>query len=126
MILTDYIHYVQLVINFYIFILGYSLQCYKGEYMPAKDDKLEETEKEPELLNCTGTDPVCLSTYIRTETIFKKSKREDTTYLAGGWFKECGRKGYQEAKERFGENESDRCVEEKEGTKRVKVYDINA
>jgi len=98
----------------------YSLQCYKGEYMPAKDDKLEETEKEPELLNCTGTDPVCLSTYIRTETIFKKSKREDTTYLAGGWFKECGRKGYQEAKERFGENESDRCVEEKEGTKRVK------
>ena len=121
MILTDYIHYVQLVINFYIFILGYSLQCYKGEYMPAKDDKLEQTEKKPELRNCTGTDQVCISIYVRTESI---SKRD--TYLAGGWFKECGRKGYQEAKERFGENESDRCVEEKEGTKRVKVYDINA
>ena len=121
MILTDYIHYVQLVINFYIFILGYSLQCYKGEYMPAKDDKLEQTEKKPELRNCTGTDQVCISIYVRTESI---SKRD--TYLAGGWVKDCVTKGDRDLTDWFGEDKSDRCVEAKEGTKDLKVCNINA
>jgi len=83
--------------------------------MPAKDDKLEQTEKKPELRNCTGTDQVCISIYVRTESI---SKRD--TYLAGGWNKDCVTKGDRDLTDWFGENKSDRCVEAKEGTKDLK------
>ena len=119
--MTDYIDYGQSVINFYIFISGYSLQCYKGEYRPTKDTTQEQTEKKPELRNCTGTDQVCISSYVRTDTIIKDGKGEETL-LAGGWMKRCMTKGHRKLKDLFGENRSDRCVEENEGKEHIKVF----
>ena len=119
--MTDYIDYGQSVINFYIFILGYSLQCYEGGYTPTKDTKQEQTEKKPELRNCTGTDQVCISSYVRTDTIIKDGKGEETL-LAGSWMKDCVTKGDRNLNDLFGENQSDRCEEENEGKEHIKVF----
>ena len=109
------------MINFYIFILGYSLQCYDGGYTPTKDTKLEQTKKKPELHNCTGTDQVCISSYVRTDTIIKDGKGEETL-LAGSWMKDCVTKGDRNLNDLFGENQSDRCEEENEGKEHIKVF----
>ena len=109
------------MINFYIFISGYSLQCYKGEYRPTKDTTQEQTEKKPELRNCTGTDQVCISSYVRTDTIIKDGKWEETL-LAGSWMKDCVTKGDRNLNDLFGENQSDRCEEENEGKEHIKVF----
>jgi len=97
----------------------YSLQCYEGEYTLTKDKTQEQTEKQPELRNCTGTDQVCISSYVRTDTIFKDGKGEETL-LAGGWNKGCVTKGDPDLTDLVGENQSDRCVEENEGKEHIK------
>ena len=116
--MIDYIDYGQSVINFYILLLGYSLKCYNGSYIVEKDTNEEETEKKPELLDCTGTDQVCLSAYYRTDVIFKKG-----TARAGSWYKSCATKGGKDLTRVFGEDQSDRCFEQ---TKGIEVCNINA
>ena len=66
---------------------------------------------------------MCMSAYVRTDTIIKDGKKEETI-LAGSWIKECV--GDHDLTDFFGENRSDRCVEENEGKEHIKVCNINA
>ena len=110
--MTDYIDYDQSVINFHISLLGYSLKCYKGSYINE-----EETGKKPELHDCTGTDQVCVSAYYRTDVIYKAKSQnaKKGTVFAGGWYKSCEKKGGSDLTDLFGDDQSDRCFEQKEG-----------
>ena len=64
---------------------------------------------------------MCMSAYVRTDTIIKDGKKEETL-LAGSWYKYCRGKGRGDLTDLFGENQSDRCAEENEGKEHIKVF----